>query len=153
MSNLIFKKSYSLGNIAATAQQFWEVVCNYGILAFSGDLGAGKTTFIHYICDYLEVNDTVSSPTFALINEYHFEDAGKTDRVIYHLDWYRLKDEAEAINAGMEDCIEQAKKGSAYCFIEWPEKGKGLLHPPYVWINITTTAPDERELSATVIEN
>ena len=65
-------------------------------------MGAGKTTLIHALCAVLEVSDSISSPTFAIINEYKSSIAG----MIYHMDWYRLKNEAEAINAGCEDYIE-----------------------------------------------
>src|ERR1700744_3509326 len=124
MEQSLLHLSYTLSTIDDAAKQFWEKAQHYKIFAFSGEMGAGKTTFIHHLCDYLQVEDVVSSPTFALINEYHFIDAGKKDNTIYHLDWYRLKDTAEAINAGMEDCVLQAKKGMAYCFIEWPEQAK-----------------------------
>ena len=67
--------TYSLEDIEQAVQQFWETLQAYKLFAFSGEMGAGKTTFIHKLCDYLHVQDTVSSPTFALINEYHFTDS------------------------------------------------------------------------------
>jgi tRNA threonylcarbamoyladenosine biosynthesis protein TsaE len=82
-------------------------------------MGTGKTSFIHALCEVLEVKDTVSSPSYALINEYESPIAG----TIYHMDWYRLKDEEEAIQAGIEDAITSGN----LCFIEWPEKAAGLL--------------------------
>lgn len=135
--------AYSLDNIDDAARRFWEALQGYYVFAFNGDMGAGKTTFIHRLCDHLQVADAVSSPTFALINEYHFE-AGRQDKTIYHMDWYRLRNTAEAINAGLEDCMEQGHMGAAYCFIEWPEKARDLLRPPYLWITITATSPTER---------
>ncbi len=135
---------YTLDNIDESARQFWEALHNYSVFAFSGDMGAGKTTFIHHLCDYLKVQDVVSSPTFALINEYHFTGPDSTDKTIYHLDWYRLKDGAEAISAGMEDCLDMAGKGTAFCFIEWPEKAIYLLNPPYLWINIEPVSITQR---------
>ncbi len=147
MDDLLFKISYTLTDIDKAAIQFWDKLHNYRIFAFSGDLGAGKTTFIHKLCDHLQVQDAVSSPTFALINEYHFTDPAGIDKMIYHLDWYRLRDTAEAINAGMEDCIFQANKGGAYCFLEWPEKAIELLQKPYLWIRIETTGLFEREMT------
>jgi tRNA threonylcarbamoyladenosine biosynthesis protein TsaE len=89
----------------------------------------------------------VSSPTFALINEYHYTDPAGNDKTIYHLDWYRLRDSAEAVNAGMEDCILQASRGMACCFIEWPEKAIELLPKPYLWISIETTDIMERKMT------
>lgn len=135
--------SYSLSNIENAVHQFWKYAHRYHILAFSGEMGAGKTTFIHYLCEYLGVQDVVSSPTFALINEYHFNEQGK-DRTIYHMDWYRLKDAEEAISAGMEDCLLQKEN---YSFIEWPEKAPELLPTPHLWIEIKSTSRDTREMS------
>ena len=139
--------TYSLEDMEPAVKQFWETLHTYHLFAFSGEMGAGKTTFIHKLCDYLHVQDTVSSPTFALINEYHFNDTQEQDKTIYHMDWYRLRNSSEAIHTGMEDCIEQANRGGAYCFIEWPEKAKELLHPPYLWIIFETISPTERNIS------
>ncbi len=132
---------YTLENIDQAVSDFWNHYLDYHLFAFHGDMGAGKTTFIHKLCDHLLVQDAVSSPTFALINEYHFKSRSNEDRLIYHMDWYRLKDTSEAINAGMEDCIDQAMAGKAICFIEWPQKAEELLRKPYV--NIYIESPDE----------
>jgi tRNA threonylcarbamoyladenosine biosynthesis protein TsaE len=133
--------SYSLSNINHAADQFWQYAHQFPVMAFSAEMGAGKTSFIHALCDHLGVKDAVSSPTFALINEYHYEDATGLDRTIFHMDWYRLKDTEEAMNAGMEDTLEQKE---AYCFIEWPEKAMELITPPYLWVAIEITGPEER---------
>jgi tRNA threonylcarbamoyladenosine biosynthesis protein TsaE len=111
-------------------------------------MGAGKTTFIHHLCDLLKVEDVVSSPTFALINEYHFNDKG-SDRTIYHMDWYRLKDAEEAINAGMEDCLLQKEN---YSFIEWPEKALQIIPKPYLWIAIHAISAEERNMTIEIRE-
>lgn len=110
-------------------------------------MGAGKTTFIHTLCERLGVTDAVSSPTFALINEYHFTENG-TDRKIYHMDWYRVKDMEEAVNAGMEDALLDK---NAICFVEWPERGAELLPHPHLWISIEATGPEERVMNVGVI--
>ena len=151
MKSTLLHLSYSLENIDSAAVKFWETLGRYRIFAFSGDMGAGKTTFIHKLCDFVHVEDVVSSPTFALINEYHFVDAEQQDQMIYHMDWYRLKDSAEAVNTGMEDCIRQGRSGEAYCFIEWPERAKELLQPPYLWISIEPKSRTERTLTAVLI--
>jgi len=150
MNTQLLQVSYGLNQIEDAVKRFWEVTNEFNLFAFSGEMGAGKTTFIHYICDMLQVEDTVSSPTFALINEYHYSKNGK-DQLIWHMDWYRLKDAAEAINAGMEDCIEAAVAGEATCFIEWPEKALDLFHKPYLWITIETIAPDQRSMNVELI--
>ena len=150
MQTQLLSLAYTLDTIDIAVKQFWETVNKYHVFAFSGEMGAGKTTFIHHLCDLLKVEDTVSSPTFALINEYHFANGGK-DTTLYHMDWYRVKDTEEAMQAGMEDCIIQAKQDNVYCFIEWPEKAKELLTKPYLWITIETVSITEREMAVTVI--
>ena len=152
MPDTILEISYTLADIDKAAVKFWELLQGYRIFAFSGELGAGKTTFIHKLCDYLKVEDAVSSPTFALINEYHFQDTAGKDNLIYHLDWYRLRDAAEAINAGMEDCIIQAKNGAAYCFIEWPEKAIELLQTTYLQVRIETIDMNERKMTVKLMD-
>jgi tRNA threonylcarbamoyladenosine biosynthesis protein TsaE len=82
-------------------------------------MGAGKTTFIHALCKVLNVKNAVSSPTFAIINEYKSVDAG----IIYHMDLYRIKNEKEAVEAGIEDCLLSGN----FCLVEWPDKIPGLL--------------------------
>jgi tRNA threonylcarbamoyladenosine biosynthesis protein TsaE len=130
MATVLPPVSYTLTAIHVAAQQVLQSASR--IIAFSGGLGAGKTTLISAICNQLGVTDPVSSPTFSLINEYHLPE-GSRHRFIYHMDWYRLRDADEAINAGMEDCLQQA---DAWCFIEWPEQAPELLAGPHLYITI-----------------
>jgi len=88
-------------------------------IAFYAPMGAGKTTLINALCQQLKVIDATSSPTFSIINEY----ATAADGMIVHMDWYRLKGEEDAINAGVEDYLQ----GNDYSFIEWPEIAEALL--------------------------
>ena len=101
------------------ARLLWKEGKQKKVWAFHAGMGTGKTTFIHALCEELGVKDAVSSPTFAIVNEYESPVVG----VIFHMDWYRLKDEEEAIQAGIED---QLYSGSL-CLVEWPEKAAGLL--------------------------
>lgn len=150
MADLILNLSYSLDDIKTAADKFWAICKNYKVLAFSGELGAGKTTFIHALCEQLDVQDNVSSPTFALVNEYHYKDAQQgTEETIYHMDWYRLKSTEEAINAGMEDNLAQ---GDVHCFVEWPEKAPELLQKPYLWISIAAKSETGREMRVYIHE-
>lgn len=87
------------------------------LIAFFGEMGAGKTTFIKAICKALGVNENMSSPTFALVNEY--ED--KKGDPVYHFDFYRIENEQEAVDIGVREYFSSGH----YCFIEWPEK---ILH-------------------------
>ena len=142
MPQPLLQISYTLGNIESAAHQLWQYADQYRVFAFSGEMGAGKTTFIHALCDFLGVEDAVSSPTFALINEYYFSVKGE-EKKIYHMDWYRLRSTEEGINAGIEDCLNDR---SAYCFVEWPENARELLPSKYIWLSIQETAPGERQM-------
>ena len=108
---------YKLDQVKETASQLWKVAGNTRVFAFHGEMAAGKTTFIHALCDVKKVKDVVSSPTFSIINEYEFEENNSVKK-IFHVDLYRLKDENEAMQAGIEDCLYS----DHICFIEWPEK-------------------------------
>ncbi|MFN6039446.1 MAG: tRNA (adenosine(37)-N6)-threonylcarbamoyltransferase complex ATPase subunit type 1 TsaE [Bacteroidota bacterium] len=108
------------------------------IFLFTGNLGAGKTTLIKAICKKLGVSDSVSSPTFSIINEYYNEDKQK----IYHMDLYRIKNESELFDIGFEDYISS----SNYCFIEWPEIASGFLPESYVKITISIKEKNIREI-------
>ena len=84
--------------------------------------GCGETTFIHALCECKHVSTPVGSPTFSLVNEYVYTGA-EGERTIFHIDLYRLKDEEEAVQAGIEDCIYSG----ALCFVEWPERAPGIF--------------------------
>ena len=114
--------SYSIENLKETAKTCWKAAADSKVLAFHGPVGVGKTTFIHAMCDVKSVDDAVGSPTFSIINEYLFSEEGK-EKKIYHIDLYRLRDEEDAIRAGIEDCLYNEH----ICLIEWPEKIAGLL--------------------------
>src|SRR5262245_10608855 len=113
---------FGLENIKEIATRFWKTAGNAKVFAFHGEMGSGKTTFIHALCDVKGVKDAVSSPTFSIINEYNYIEDG-TSKKIFHLDLYRLKDEEEAIRAGIEDCLYSDQ----ICFAEWPEKAPGIF--------------------------
>lgn len=120
------------------AKQLLEAFPDKRIFAFFGEMGAGKTTFIKSICQYLGVKDTTSSPTFSLVNEYLDRD-GKT---IYHFDMYRIEDPMEAVRMGFEEYSDSGN----YCFIEWPEKIHNLLPLDVVQVEISAT-PHHRIIS------
>src|SRR5882757_2880021 len=96
--------TFNLSDIQKIAVAFWKKINNATVIAFHGEMGTGKTTFIHALCDVKGVKDVVSSPTFSIINEYKFDDKG-AEKKIYHIDLYRLNDEEEARQAGVEDCF------------------------------------------------
>ena len=109
------------------------------IFAFHGEMGAGKTTFIKTICNYLKVTDTVSSPTFAIINEY----ISKTQKKIYHFDFYRIKKIEEAFDLGYEEYFYSDN----LVLIEWPEMIEELLPENCLKVTIIEISETEREIS------
>lgn len=135
--------SYTLSDIQTAAQQFWQYAQPFKVITFNGGLGAGKTTFASALCAYLGVTDAVSSPTFSLINEYHFVNEEGKEKVIYHSDWYRLHDEEEAIQAGIEDMLA-LKEG--WCIVEWAERAPGLLPVHYLEVQFVIDDDNKRTL-------
>ncbi|MBR4644352.1 MAG: tRNA (adenosine(37)-N6)-threonylcarbamoyltransferase complex ATPase subunit type 1 TsaE [Bacteroidaceae bacterium] len=125
-------------DIRQAAKQFVEGMDEHTVFAFYGKMGAGKTTFIKAVCEELGVNDTVTSPTFAIVNEYE----AASGRPIYHFDFYRIKKVSEAYDMGCEEYFYSGHP----CFIEWPELIEEVL--PEETVNITIEAlPDgERRL-------
>lgn len=114
--------SFTLDNINKVAKEFWKETGNKTVIALHGPMGAGKTTFIHALCDALNVKDIVGSPTFSIINEYEYDCEG-TKKALFHIDLYRLKDEEEAMKAGVEDCLYSGN----LCLVEWPDKAPGIF--------------------------
>ena len=107
-------------------------------ITLTGDLGAGKTAFVKAFCRRLKVADNVSSPTFALVNEYVFLGENGQEQTIHHLDLYRLRSLDEALGIGIEDYLYDEH----YCFIEWPEIIADMLPDELVFVKIETL-PDE----------
>ena len=132
----------SLSDLPAIAQQLLSFAGYNRIFLFRGDMGAGKTTLIKAVCRELGVTGPVSSPTFAIVNEY----AGAHNR-IYHFDFYRLKTQTEALDMG---CEEYFYSGD-YCLIEWPEKIPDLLPPHYISVTISVLNDTERQISFEII--
>lgn len=114
------------------------------VFAFYGKMGAGKTTFIKVLCDTLEVMDVVTSPTFALINEYLNEQGAS----VFHFDFYRIEKVSEASDIGFEEYLYSGD----YCLIEWPEKVDSLLPKRHVKVIITEKEDGVRKLEAAITE-
>jgi len=132
---------YSLKEIRQAANKFWNYAGKRRVVAFFGQIGAGKTTFIHALCNVKGVKDVVGSPTFSIINEYHYKEDGDTGK-IFHIDLYRLKDEAEAIQAGVEECLYSDHT----CLIEWPDRIPGLLPDETLRVFLEGTGDQTRVL-------
>ena len=130
--------STSTTQLPGIASQIISFAGSTRIFLFYGDMGAGKTTLIKSLCQYLGTIEPVTSPTFSIVNEY----IGTTTK-IYHFDFYRLKNQTEALDMGYEEYFYS----DACCFIECPEKIPNLLPEHYVSIRITVTGENSREIN------
>ena len=135
--NYMAEGAFTLDSIANTAAWLLEQYPQQRLYAFHAPMGAGKTTFIHAICAHLGVQGNVSSPTFSIINEY-----GSSSGTVYHIDLYRLKDEQEAVRAGVEDCLYSG----AWCLVEWPERAPALFPAGTVHVYLETLGAQTRQL-------
>jgi tRNA threonylcarbamoyladenosine biosynthesis protein TsaE len=128
----------SLEQIGQAAKEFVEHIGEKRLFAFYGNMGAGKTTFIKAICEEIGVTDAVTSPTFAIVNEY-YSNMG----AVYHFDFYRIKNLGEVIDLGFED---YAYSGNL-CLMEWPELIEDLLPEETISVKIEETADGKRKVT------
>lgn len=136
--------SFTIDQIAGATRLLWEEGKNRRVWAFHAPMGTGKTTLIHALCAQLGVRSAVSSPTFAIINEYNSSETG----TVYHMDWYRLKNEEEAMNAGVDDSL----RSGHLCLVEWPENAAGLLPDDTLHIHMELLDEGRRRLYTTTGE-
>ena len=134
------EKVFTLNDIHQAAAEFWRSQAAHKVFAFHGEMGAGKTTFIHALCDEKQVKDAVGSPTFSLINEYRTE--GGKGEIIYHMDLYRVEEEEEAFRAGIEDALSSGN----ICLVEWPEKIPHLFPDDTVHVYLEVLDNNRRKL-------
>lgn len=126
----------TLADLDRAARQLLAEAGTRRVWLFFGEMGAGKTTFIKVVCRVLGVVSVVQSPTFGLVNEY----ATESGESVYHFDCYRLRNEAEATDIGIEEYFDS----SAYCFVEWPEKIPSLWPDDAFHVSLTVGKNDER---------
>lgn len=126
-----------LADLTQAAQKLAAFAADEKIFIFTGEMGAGKTTFIKEFCSCLGVNDVVSSPTYAIVNEY-IGDNG----TVYHFDFYRIKNIHEAYDLGYEEYFYSGN----VCLIEWPEKVADLLPEHFIKVQISVLDKDQRIL-------
>lgn len=129
----------TLDNLDAAAAEFLEAVGENRLIAFYGNLGAGKTTFIKALCDRLGVDDNVCSPTFTIVNEYRAADGDS----VFHFDFYRIDSLREAQDLGLEEYFYSG----CFCFVEWPEKIADLLPEETVEVRIEPVDEVTRRIS------
>jgi len=128
----------NLEGLPTAASRLLAAIGDRRVLLFYGSMGAGKTTLISAICRQLGAVDTPSSPTFAIVNEYH-----TTAGPLYHFDFYRIRSEHEAFDLGYEDYFYSG----SYCFVEWPEKITNLLPDDAVHVHINSGADGARRIT------
>ena len=130
-------KNYSLNNLSEIASEIISSANNKTLL-FYGQMGAGKTTLIKQICKVLSVEDNISSPTFSLVNEYETSSGEK----VFHFDFYRITDEEEALDMGIEDYLYN----NTWCLIEWPQNVENLLPLDAVEIHLSILENGQRNI-------
>lgn len=133
----------SISQLEQAAKDLISYAADEKVFLFFGEMGAGKTTFIKTICRQLGVTDAVASPTYSIVNEYDGPDVK-----IYHFDFYRLKDQLEALDMGFEEYLHSG----AYCLIEWPEKIDRFWPQNYIRVDISLNPEDERIISASRVK-
>ena len=128
---------YSLHQIGEIAVALVKQFGTKSVWAFHAPMGAGKTTLIAAIGKEMGIQEAITSPTFALMNQYDAQ-----GKMVYHMDWYRLENEKEAARAGMEAAFDEAD----FCFVEWPEKALGLLPSATQHFEIEILDPEHRRI-------
>ncbi|WP_347158215.1 tRNA (adenosine(37)-N6)-threonylcarbamoyltransferase complex ATPase subunit type 1 TsaE [Pontibacter chitinilyticus] len=128
-------KMSSLADLPAAASVLLDAAAQASILLFEGPMGAGKTTLIKELCRQMGVQENVSSPTFALVNEY----AGEGGKPIYHFDFYRINEEREALDIGALEYFDSGR----LCLIEWPSLIPNLLPEHYLLVQLQPDAGGE----------
>lgn len=129
-----------LEDLPKAAKEFLQAIGNHSLVAFYAPMGAGKTTFTTAICKELGVEeDAISSPTFAIVNEYR----GRGGRPIFHFDFYRIEQEAEALDIGLYDYLDSGQ----LCLMEWPENIEALLPEETLKVHIRVEADGTRLLA------
>ncbi|MGL5912779.1 MAG: tRNA (adenosine(37)-N6)-threonylcarbamoyltransferase complex ATPase subunit type 1 TsaE [Bacteroidales bacterium] len=131
---------YTLDQLHQAAKWVIDQLAHQHVVAFYGQMGAGKTTLIKEICAQLQVINTVTSPTFALVNEYHTS----THNKIFHFDFYRIQNPTEAYDLGCHEYFDSKH----LCLVEWPELAEELLPPHTLRRQIQAPTPNQRTISA-----
>jgi tRNA threonylcarbamoyladenosine biosynthesis protein TsaE len=131
------KLKYTLDTIHIVSNHIKDLINNYTIFLFEGDMGSGKTTLIKQIVKDIGISENVKSPTFSLVNEYI-----ENDLIIFHFDLYRINKENELNSIGFYEYLDSGK----LCFIEWPNIAIQYIYKDYVLIKISVTSDSEREI-------
>jgi tRNA threonylcarbamoyladenosine biosynthesis protein TsaE len=139
---------YGITDLSEITKELAQIISQFRVVTFTGNLGAGKTTLIKMLCWHWGVKETVNSPTFSLVNQYSTEGAEVGD-VLFHIDLYRLKNEEEAFDAGIEEHLFSGH----LCLVEWPEKAIGIIPDNTLRVEITTQDHEQRHIRVVSGEN
>ena len=129
----------SLSDLVPVSNQILALASDVPVWCFYGEMGVGKTTLIKAICDQLGVTDSMSSPTFSLVNEYETNN----QESIYHFDFYRIGNQQEALDIGVDEYFYSEN----YCFIEWPNLVAGLIPDHHIEISIKLVEANRRVIN------
>jgi tRNA threonylcarbamoyladenosine biosynthesis protein TsaE len=140
MPETVKSQSFQLDDLGRIAEELLNDAGNCRVWLFSGELGAGKTTLIKAVCTALDVRSHMTSPTFSIVNVYHTSN----NEPVYHFDFYRLKDENEALDVGVDEYLDSGN----YCFIEWPDRIPSLIPSPHFKIHMVIVDKEKRRLEA-----
>lgn len=134
----------SLEELKTTAEHIISFSKKYTIWTFRGQMGSGKTTLIKEIGKQMGIENTISSPTFSIVNEYE----NQKGEVFYHFDFYRIKKEEEILDIGLEHYLTTG----TYCWIEWPDKIESFLLEKYIEVKLELVDHQKRLISLSVYE-
>jgi tRNA threonylcarbamoyladenosine biosynthesis protein TsaE len=137
---------FSLGELAQTAGEIWKWLQTQParVIALYGEMGAGKTTFTAALLRAMGSSDVANSPTFSIISQY------KTDQgTVFHMDWYRLNSEEEALDAGVEEALYSGE----WCLVEWPQKAERLLPGDFLNFQVEALPDGNRSISIEIAPN
>ncbi len=137
MEEIIYEMK-EISDVPRVAKEFVDNISEAKVFAFKGDMGAGKTTFIVQVLKAMGVEEPDGSPTYSLVNSYESPMFGE----ILHFDLYRLMDEEEAMEAGIEELFYS----NAFCFVEWPEQAAGILPSDTIWVEVKHRNDNVREI-------
>jgi len=145
---VVLERQYGLSDLPTLAAELIEVAAGIKVWAFEGEMGAGKTTLISELCKQLGVTDPVSSPTFAIVNEYAYLLEGLNSS-LFHIDLYRMEDEDEARGAGIEECLFSGKR----CFVEWPQRVPSIFPDEFIKIRLDYDGETSRTIRVVSMKN
>ncbi len=138
--------TYTLENLSEIIPEIWDWIKDEKFILLEGEMGAGKTTLISHLAKYLNVEGEVQSPTYALINEYHYKAKGEEPQTWIHSDWYRIEYEEEAFDAGFEEMVHDMHTKH---FIEWFQKIPTLIPKKSIIVSLEKVNEQTRKITFT----